>query len=262
MKPARIVILTVAVAAAGLAGYIAMNMSAPRVVTEVLPQPERIEVEDVLVAGTSLATGSQIAPDTLKWQEWPKNGLSEGFITRSARPDAIEELEGAVVRMPIFAGEPMRTEKIVDANARVMSSLLPAGKRAVATEITVATGAGGFILPNDRVDIIMVRSDDTGGYSTQVVLQNIRVLAIDQTIQETEDGSQAVVGSTATLELTPDQARVIAVAQEMAAKLTLALRSVADADQPDTGFASQLIAGGAGDAIQLIRNGTIETVGQ
>src|SRR3546814_15593968 len=86
-----------------------------------------------------------------------------------------------------------------------MSSLLPAGKRAVATAISVATGAGGFVLPNDRVDVIMVRKSDDDRYLTENILTNVRVLAIDQQIQENQDGTKAVVGTTATLELTPEQ---------------------------------------------------------
>lgn len=264
MKPARIVILTVAVAAAGMAGYLAMSLSSrePVVTAPAEPVVQRVEVTDVLVAAESLPTGSRLTAEAIKWQEWPESGVTEGFITRSARPEAMEELAGTVVRMPIFAGEPVRTEKIVDANERVMSSLLPSGKRALATDISVSTSAGGFILPNDRVDVIMVRRNEAGTYSTEVVLENIRVLAIDQTIKEDEDGNKTAIGSTATLELTPDQARVLAVAQQMADRLTLALRSVADADAPDTAFARQLISGAGGDAIQVIRNGTIESVGQ
>ena len=138
-----------------------------------------------------------------------------------------------------------------------MSSLLPAGKRAVSTEISVATGAGGFVLPNDRVDVIMVRRGDDGRYLTEEVLTNIRVLAVDQQIQESPDGQKTVIGTTATLELTPDQARVIAVAQQMADRLTLALRSVADAQEPDTIAADHLLSRGGRAEIQIIKSGAI-----
>ncbi|AZN69941.1 Flp pilus assembly protein CpaB [Georhizobium profundi] len=265
MKPARLVILTVAVAAAGLAGYLAMTLSAPQPVTEPTIQQvtERIDVTDVLVANTSLPIGTRISEEVIEWREWPTSGLTEGFITRDERPDASTELAGAVVRLPVFDGEPLRAEKIVDSSSRIMSSLLPSGKRAVATDISVSTSAGGFILPNDRVDVVMVRRGETDNYLTEVVLSNIRVLAIDQTIQENEDGSRTAIGSTATLELTPEQTQVIAVAQQMADRLTLALRSVADVQQPDTTFAEHLLSGASGaDAIQLIRSGAITSVGQ
>ncbi|HLP66369.1 MAG TPA: Flp pilus assembly protein CpaB, partial [Rhizobium sp.] len=149
-----------------------------------------------------------------------------------------------------------------DSSARVMSSLLPSGKRAVSTEISVATGAGGFILPNDRVDVIMVRSDKSsngsGNYLTETVLSNVRVLAIDQQVEEKDDGSKSVIGTTATLELTPDQAKVMTVAQQMADRLSLALRSVADAQEEDTSAADYLLSGSSGmPAIQVIKNGNV-----
>lgn len=260
MKPARIIILTVAVVAAGLAGLLAMRMSgpqAPQLVETIVKEP----TVDVLVSADNLPVGSRLNDKSLEWLNWPRGGVAEGFITSEARPDAIKELEGSVVRLPIFKGEPLRAEKVADSSSRIMSSLLPSGKRAVATEISVATGAGGFVLPNDRVDVIMVRQskDAGGGYITENVLNNVRVLAIDQTIQEAPDGSKTVVGTTATLELTPDQSKVMAVAQQMAERLTLALRSVADAQEADTQAADYLLHGGGKADIQVIKSGSIIT---
>lgn len=265
MQPARLVILTVAVAAAGLAGYMAMKLTrAPApAVQEPVQVVQRVEVEDVLVTRTSMPIGSRLNQNSLEWQEWPRNAVVDGYVTRSTRPEAASELDGAVVRLPLFEGEPVRPEKVVDSSSRVMSSLLPSGKRAVATDISVSTSAGGFILPNDRVDIIMVRRGESDDYLTDVVLRNIRVLAIDQTIQDNPDGSQTAIGSTATLELTPEQAQVIAVAQQMADRLTLALRSVADVQESDTSFSDYLLSGdNAANRIQLIRSGAITNVGQ
>src|SRR5690606_16773302 len=225
MKPARLLILLVAVVAAGLAGVLAMRIagtSAPQIAETIIEKQPSITV---LVSSANLPVGSRLNEETLRWLAWPQDGLVEGFITQTARPKAIAELDGAVVRLPLFEGEPVRGEKIADASNRIMSSLLPAGKRAVATAISVATGAGGFVLPNDRVDVIMVRKSDDDRYLTENILTNVRVLAIDQQIQENQDGTKAVVGTTATLELTPEQAQVIAVAQQMADRLTLALRS-------------------------------------
>jgi pilus assembly protein CpaB len=92
------------------------------------------------------------------------------------------------------------------------------------------------------------------------VLSNVRVLAIDQQIEEKEDGTKAAVGTTATLELTPDQTKVLAVAQQMADRLSLALRSVADAQEQDTSAADYLLSGDNGSAIiQVIKSGSIVT---
>ena len=259
MKPARIIILAVAVLSAGGAGYLALQLARGKSVVQSEPVVEREPTVNVLVATQSLPVGSRLNADSLGWSAWPEKGIAEGFITDKNRPDAVEKLDGAVVRMPIFNGEPIRQEKIADSSNRIMSSLLPSGKRAVATEISVATGAGGFILPNDRVDVIMVRKSQEGSsYLTETVLSNVRVLAIDQQIQENEDGSKSAVGTTATLELTPDQTKVIAVAQQMAERLSLALRSIADAQEADTGAADYLLSGGDGmPVIQVIKTGEI-----
>jgi pilus assembly protein CpaB len=257
-------ILAVAVVAAGLAGLLAMRLAGTR---NVVPQVEAvIEKEatvNVLVADANLPVGSRLNQKSIHWMAWPQAGVVKGFITEADRPDALKDLDGAVVRLPIFEGEPIREEKVADSNSHILSSLLPSGKRAVATEISVATGAGGFILPNDRVDVIMVRKGtDAQKFVTETVLSNVRVLAVDQQIEQKQDGTKSVVGTTATLELTPDQTKVLAVAQQMADRLTLALRSVADAQQPDTAAADYLLTGDNGGAVvQVIKSGAIVTNG-
>lgn len=262
MKPARLLILGVAVVAAGLAGVLAMSLAGRgSVVTQVKSVVEKEPTVKILVSGANLPVGARLDEKAVHWMAWPQSGVVQGFITETDKPDALKDLRGAVVRLPIFEGEPIRAEKIADSNSRILSSLLPSGKRAVATEISVATGAGGFILPNDRVDVIMVhKSKEADKYLTETVLSNVRVLAIDQQIQEKEDGSKAVVGTTATLELTPDQTKVLAVAQQMAERLSLALRSVADAQEQDTSAADYLLSGDNGSAIvQVIKSGSIVT---
>jgi pilus assembly protein CpaB len=224
------------------------------------PIVQRMPTAQVLVAKQSLPVGSRLNADSLKWSDWPKDGVVDGFITKSTKPNAVKDMTGKVVRLPIFAGEPLRAEKLVDSNSHIMSSMLPAGKRAVSTEISVATGAGGFILPNDRVDVLMVKRGDGNTFNTDTVLSNIRVLAIDQRIEETADGKKTAVGATATLELSPEQSKILVVAQQMADKLTLALRSTADAGQPDNGGANYLLSGDGGASIQVIRSGTLTSV--
>lgn len=260
MKPARVMILAVAVVAAGLAGLLAMRLAGRNVVPQVKEIVEREPTVNVLVSKANLPVGARLNDDSIQWMAWPKDSVVKGFITEADRPEALKDMQGAVVRLPIFEGEPIRQEKVADSSSRIMSALLPAGKRAVATEISVATGAGGFILPNDRVDLIMVRKGDGEKYITETVLSNVRVLAIDQQIEEKEDGSKAAVGTTATLELTPDQTKVLAVAQQMADRLSLALRSVADAREQDTVAADYLLSGDNGSAIvQVIKSGKIVT---
>jgi pilus assembly protein CpaB len=258
MKPARIFILIVALVAAGLAGLLAMSMSGPKQV--VVQQAERTITKDpsvnVLVASASLPVGARLSDKAMRWMAWPKTDLVNGFITQDSRPDAMKDLNGSIVRLPIFEGEPIRIEKVADASGSTLSALLPAGKRAVATEISVATGAGGFILPNDRVDVIMVRKLKRGGdndvHVSSLLLSNVRVLAIDQQIEEKEGGRPSVIGTTATLELTPEQAISLAAGQQAAERLSLTLRSVADAQDPDT-----LTTSSTSGEVQVIKSGTV-----
>ena len=166
----------------------------------------------------------------------------------------------------MYAGEPLRKSKLIGEGQSFMSSILPSGKRAVATQIAADTSAGGFILPNDFVDVIMTRRTEaaapTGGFITETILKNIRVLAIDQAIQEDEEGRSVKVGETATLELTPQQAEIITVAQQMADRLTLSLRCVADAQEVITEEADYLVSGnGKRGTVRLIKSGEVSEVG-
>jgi pilus assembly protein CpaB len=268
MPASRIVILGVAAAAAGGAGYVAKNMATapePQMVVQSPEQPA-ISLTEVLVVSQDLPTGSSIEGQ-LSWQTWPREAVGAGFITREAEPDAIEKLKGSIVRLPMYRGEPLNRNKLIGEGQSFMSSILPEGKRAVATQIAADTSAGGFILPNDYVDVIMTRrSDQAGqggtGFTTETILKNIRVLAIDQTIQEDEEGRKVKVGETATLELTPQQAEIITVAQQMADRLTLALRSIKDVQEQPTDQADYLVSGvGRRGTVRLIKSGEVTEVG-
>jgi pilus assembly protein CpaB len=268
MNSSRLIILGVAVLAAVGAGYVARNMMVappPEVIVERAPAAPAIELSDVLVLRDDVPMGSVLG-DALTWQAWPADTVNERFITRSAEANALEELKGSVARVPLYAGEPLRRSKLIGEGQSFMSSILPSGKRAVATQIAADTSAGGFILPNDYVDVIMTRRSGEGGqregFITETILKNIRVLAIDQAIQEDEEGRRVRVGDTATLELTPEQAEIITVAQQMADRLTLALRAVSDAQDPVESNGAYLISGnGRRGTVRVIRAGEVSEVG-
>lgn len=267
MVASRLIILSVAVAAAGGAGYVAKNMTAapPEIPVSSGPQQPAVQLSDVLVLASDVPMGASVGGH-LSWQAWPADGVNSNFITRSAEPDAMDKLNGSIARIAMYSGEPLRRSKLVGEGQSFMSSILPAGRRAIATRIAADTSAGGFILPNDFVDVIMTRRTDTeksnSNYLTETILKNIKVLAIDQAIQEDEDGRRVKVGETATLELTPQQAEIITVAQQMAERLTLSLRSVADAQEKVDGEADYLVAGnGRGGTVRLIRSGEVTEVG-
>lgn len=267
MKPARLLILIVAAAAAVAAGFVAKNMmSAPPRVVAHKAEPQ-MKLDQVLVATQNIGVGQDVGSH-MRWQEWPAEAVSAGFILRSKQPDAIASLRGSTARFAMLAGEPIRREKLIGPGQSFMASILPKGMRAVATQISADTSAGGFILPNDHVDVIMTRrvpnASKSGGpsYDTETILKNVRVLAIDQTIQEDEKGRKVVVGKTATLELTPEQAEIITVAQQMADRLTLALRSVRD-EHDVTGPGAVYLVSGAGHKgmVRLIKSGSVTEVG-
>ena len=233
MKAARLVVLTVAIGAGGVAAMLAGHSDKP---AEVKPEAPKIATTDILVAKSDIAMGQALSPGDVQWQEWPASTTGGNFIRKTDNPGAIDTLAGRIARAPFVAGEPIRDAKLVDAKgAGYMAAILPSGMRAVSTQISPETGAGGFILPNDRVDVIVTRRDaeKTGGndQTAETVLNNIRVLAIDQNIEE-KGGQRVVVGKTATLELSPRQAETLAVSRQMGT-LSLALRSLVDFDGAD-----------------------------
>jgi pilus assembly protein CpaB len=238
MKPARIVVLVIALVAGAIAALLASRSEPPQV-TQAPVAP--LETVDVLVAASDIGLGSAISAQELRWQTWPAAAASSGaFIRKSDRPDAINQIAGSITRAAFAAGEPIREARLIKAKGSgYMAAILPEGMRAISTEITVETGAGGFILPNDHVDIILSRRDKEAEkaagvevHSSETILSNIRVLAIDQTVQE-KDGQRVVVGKTVTLEVTPRQAETLARARQMGT-LSLALRSIVDFDRKDT----------------------------
>jgi pilus assembly protein CpaB len=234
MKAARLVVLSIAIAAGGVAALLAgRSEKSP----EVKPEPvAKIETVDVLVARSDIPMGQTLSPGDVQWQTWPASASSGNFIRKNSRPQAIEDLSGLIARVPFVAGEPIREAKLVNAKGSgFMAAILPTGMRAVSTQISPETGAGGFILPNDRVDVILSRKDpDKGGdaRTSETVLSSIRVLAIDQNVEE-KNGQKVVVGKTATLELTSGQAETLVLSQQLGT-LSLALRSVTDAARTDT----------------------------
>ena len=224
--PARLLVLALSIVAGGIAAYLAAS-GGKNVVTQVVQQ---VPTVDVLVAKSDIGLGQTLGPDNVEWQAWPRSASGANLIRRPDRPEAATKLAGAIARIPFVAGEPIREAKVVMLNGTgFMAAILPSGMRAVSTSISPETGAGGFILPNDRVDVILSKRDKgTEVVQSKTVLSNLRVLAIDQAPKE-RDGASALIGRTATLEATTDQAETLARAH-LSGTLSLALRSLADGD--------------------------------
>jgi|TARA_R110002073_G_scaffold20483_6_gene73290 pilus assembly protein CpaB len=230
MNAVRIAILVAAaIAALAVAFFVRQAMSRPDV-------PQAVVVEErpairILAARRDLVIGERVGAADFYWQSWPDEAMSPGYIVEN-RDKGIEDFAGSVVRAPIGEGEPITGRRLVQpGDAGFMAAVLSPGMRAVAVPISAERGAGGFILPNDRVDVIVSFEEDVPGqrgstrtYVARTIVENARVLAIDQTFGE---GEENVVGETATLELTPDQARAVSLAVARG-EITLVLRSLLD----------------------------------
>lgn len=257
MKRARIIVLAIAFAAAGGAAIIAKRFSEPS-------EAERIEITtqvgtvEVLVAAKPIRLGDSVRSGDVKWQAWPKAATTPGYVTRSSQPKALSRLSGAIARAPFLAGEPIKDQKLIKASeGGVMAAILPSGMRAISTPIREETAAGGFILPNDRVDVIVsrrVRTSRSEEHVSDTVLRNVRVLAIGQTIEQ-KGGKKVADGKTATLELTPRQAETLALARAMG-DISLSLRSLADSNANGKSGPEQLndpFGNNRGSTIKLLR---------
>jgi pilus assembly protein CpaB len=254
MNPARIVVLIIALGAGGVAAYLASGSdkapSAP---------VAQLQTVDVLVAKSDIGLGQAVTPGDVQWQTWPAATASNNFIRRNDRPEATKDVAGSIARSPFLAGEPIREPKLVKPNGSgFMAAILPTGMRAISTEISPETGAGGFILPNDRVDVILSKREknpDKSGapdiINSEIILSNVRVLAIDQAPKE-KDGQNNVVGKTVTLELKPEQAETLARARQTGT-LALALRSIADLNMVENRTDDQ--ASKRGDRVNVVRYG-------
>ena len=230
MNAVRIAILVAAaIAALAVAFFVRQAMSRP-------DAPQAVIVEErpairILAARRDLVIGERVGAADFYWQSWPDEAMSPGYIIEN-RGKGIEDFAGSVVRAPIGEGEPITGRRLVQpGDAGFMAAVLSPGMRAVAVPISAERGAGGFILPNDRVDVIVSFEEDVPGqrgstrtYIARTIVENARVLAIDQTFGE---GEENVVGETATLELTPDQARAVSLAVARG-EITLVLRSLLD----------------------------------
>lgn len=231
MKRAQLVGFSVALAAAGLAYYVASAFMTP-------PAPITVEKQvdstDVLVASSDIAVGQIVNEGNFRWVSWPQKAITPSYVTKgNGGPQKMHDLAGSVARSALLAGEPVTTQKLIKAGqGGVLAAILPQGMRAISTKIRAETAAGSLILPNDHVDVILIRH--VRGRSGQdenvsdTLFRNVRVMAIGQQI-ETKEGKKSadISASTATLELTPKQAEMMALANSMG-EITLSLRSVAD----------------------------------
>ncbi len=257
MKRAQLIGLSVA----GVAGLMAF-MTMKGIVNKPQPQKQvtvQVNSTEVLVARADIGLGQIAGEKDFKWQTWPADAVTPTFITR-AQQSAQRELSGAIARAPILAGEPITAHKLIKpGQGGVLAAILPAGMRAISTKIKEETSVGRLILPNDHVDVILIRRLRTKGggeeHVSDTLFRNVRVLALGQQI-ESKEGKKTTDGAanTATLELTPKQSELLALAASMG-EVSLALRSVADLAGESGPSSGNELNKQRGNAIRILRYG-------
>jgi len=259
MKRAQIIGIAIAVVA-GFAAFTMMkglvNQKPKTTITEV-----EVDATAVLVAAKDIALGEIVSEHHMDWQTWPKDGVRPGLITKD-RAGAKHQLSGSIARAPIIAGEPVTAQKLIKAGqGGVLAAILPAGMRAVSTKIDQKTAVGGLILPNDHVDVILIRRqrgrNGNDEHVSDTLFRNVRVLAIGQQIEAAagkKSADSSGSSTTATLELTPRQTELLALANSMG-EITLALRSVADLNSDSQNLTGNDLSKDRGNSIKVMRYG-------
>ena len=258
LRPRNVALLAVAVIAGGTAAFLASQQGQPSapppaIVEAAAPEPVTQLIEEpkvqVLVARTGITVGQRLSPATMEWVEWPEDTTRPDFVLQAAMPDALDMMSGAVARYEFFPGEPIREVKLARAERGFLSAVLDPGTRGVSVAVGAESASGGFILPNDRVDVVLTTSVGNKQASS-TILRNVRVLAINSQLGETaatrppadrnsgasDDGSAekeednrpgTFSSAIATLALDPRQAEVI-ISATLSGRLSLVLRPTAD----------------------------------
>jgi len=229
MNTQRIIVLSIALVAAGGAAFLVRGMlggGAQQAAARPAPQ---ISMSEVLVANVNLTPGQKLSVEQIRWEKWPSASVDPSFITHDSAANEDQLVKGTVVRAPVLAGQPITRSALVHGDASgFMAATLTEGMRAISIGISTDSSAGGFILPNDRVDVILIRKPEgsNGRAVSRTILTNLRVLAVDQMYRQEKD-TRTVIGKTATVEVSPQQAEVIAAASQ-SGLLSLALRPLGD----------------------------------
>jgi len=239
MRMSRVLLLLVALVAGGLAAYLATRGGSPEPAPVDPASPAVVEEAraQVLVATMPIGVGERLSSANMAWQDWPKNAVQEDYIAQEAMPEALTDMQGTVARFEIFAGDPIRQQKLVRTDQGYLSAVLDKGMRGVSIMVSADSASGGFIVPNDHVDVILSRSAEEGQMS-ETIVSNVRVLAINTRLGEVgATGAPAdpanpraeifADSAIATLELDPGQTETLINATQMG-KLSLALRSIVD----------------------------------
>jgi pilus assembly protein CpaB len=185
----------------------------------------------VAVAAAPMAFGTDITPDKVRFVDYPNSSLPQGAFSNAAQ--LMPPGKRRVALLPIGVNEPILAAKISgEGQGASIAALLPDGMRAASVAINDVSGVSGFVQPSDTVDVLITRMLPGGVGNTQVtdvLLQNVRVIAIDQQ-SKNADGTPKV-GKTVTLEVNPVDAQKLALAQTVGT-LSLVLRKPGEQNNP------------------------------
>jgi len=274
MRAVLIIVLFIAVAAAGGAAYLASDYLARQreLAAQSQEQLPTFTGQRVMVAAEEIEAGVALRDSMVRWQPWPPEDILAGYKvigTTEGGTDATifsqrtrfeSGIAGMITRRTIAPGEPITDSLLFNrADAGFMAGALTPGMVAVSINVNAATSASGFIKPGDRVNIILthdisdalprdIMEQVTGGsfeytYIAETVMESLRVLAVDQTFKD--NAGDPRVADTITLEVTPSQAEIITLAKTMG-NLTLVLRGLSDREKP-VGLAALLGVGATRD---------------
>jgi pilus assembly protein CpaB len=272
MSPVRLIILLVAAGAAIAAVFLVRSAQtpAPAAAAIAVEAPKKeVPTKQILVARLAIPVGKFIVADDLKWQDWPEASPTGVFIDKKTDAEGLEKMVGAVARFELVEGEPVTVTKLIHSGDQsFMAAMLTPGMRAASIEISPETAAGGFILPNDHIDVILTREIETNGVQKQsvrsdMILQNVRVLAIDGIYAAPPKEGQAAVliGTRATLELSQPDTSLLSTAKK-SGDVSFSLRSIADIQSPSGATAPGRVyrdgasSGGAAEGVRVYRYGT------
>jgi pilus assembly protein CpaB len=262
MSKMRILMFVLAIGSAVVAGLMAKGLLGKKQEVVATAAAPVLKTVDVLFASKDILMGDRMSAGTLTWKAWPQDNVLASMITKDAKPDSLVELENARARLAVYEGEPILEKKIIRPGAGgFMSATLPKGMRAVSVAISSRSSAGGFILPDDRVDVILTKKLDNKGSTvvkSETVISNVRVLAVNQVYRQATEGDAVSVekGETATLELTPKQSEVLAQV-ESSGELSLALRSIAENDGKPADQIHPELAGKYNGDVKRVGNDTL-----
>lgn len=231
MRRLGLIVLALAVLLGGGAIWGLIQMQAARAA--------QANASAVVVAARPIELGQALTPDMLRLQVWPANALPPGSFTR------VSDLIGGEQRVALRAiepNEPILASRVSGEGGRAtLSATIAAGHRAVAIRVNDVVGVAGFVLPGDFVDVLLTRQDGAGHQNqamrTDLLIANVRVLAVDQTANESRNDPQ--VARAVTIEVTPADGQKVALAGQIGT-LSLALRRADEAGAAQPGSADTI----------------------